>query len=933
MNKRISLFGLMLAFFAVSVIAQVTTDPSLPTADAPVTIYLDAAGTGLQGYTGNVYAHTGVTIGTNKWQHVIGSWGNNQTQPQLIRTGTDLYKLEITPSIRAFYNCTAAEDITEMCFVFRAAEGSPQTSPDIFIAVFEPSLNILLVSPAQSPYFVEPGENIAVVAEASFAQNVSLFVDNVLIVNQPGNSINQTITASANPDTKHWIKVVAYDGTGEMADSTYYYVRGDSYVEDLPAGVRDGINYQDAATATLVIHAPYKSSIYVVGDFNNWEVGPEFKLKRNKTDYNNIETRYWVTLNNLTPGTEYAFQYLIDEELRLADAYADKILDKWNDPYIPNTTYPNLKPYPGYVTEGIVSVLQTNQTPYTWQVTNFDAPENTDLVVYELLVRDFFAAQNYQTLTDTISYLKRLGVNAIELMPINEFEGNLSWGYNPSFYFAPDKYYGTKNALKTFVDACHANGIAVIMDIALNHSYGQNVMAQQYWDSQNNRPAANNLWFNQVCPHEPYCWGNDFNHQSIYTQQLVDRITEYWLTEYNMDGFRFDYTKGFTNSGSGGYYLDRINTIKRMADAIWDVKPGAYVILEHWCDNPEEKILADYGCMLWGNSNYNYNEATMGWHNSGGSDFSWISYKKRGWNDPHLVGYMESHDEERLMYKNVTWGNFSGDYNVKDTTIALERQAAAAAFFYTIPGPKMIWQFGERGFDYSINWPSGTENDRLTAKPPRWDYMDDYRRRYLYNVNAALIDLKLNHDVFRTTDFSLDLYNSTKSIVLNHSSMKAVVVGNFDVISKTHAPAWPSTGTWYEFFTQTTLDVTANNQAVALNPGEYRLYTSVYIPKPQYLNTDIHENSTESRKTNLVDIYPNPTTGEFTLLFNSTVNQKITIEVYDMIGNKIMETSRDASSIIPGGSNHHFTYTLNPGMYLVRTTTGEIQDVDKLIVE
>jgi len=931
MKQLTTLLFLVMAMFSLST-AQVTTDPAIPTADEAVTVYLDATGTGLQGYTGNVYAHTGITIGANPWQKVIGSWGNNQTQPQLTRTSTDHYKLEITPSIRAFYSAGTGDDITQMCFVFRAAEGSPQTSPDIFVDVFEVTLNVLLVSPSQTPYFVDAGESIQVIAEASNALSVSLFVDNQLIINQPGNSLNQTIVASNEPDTKHWIKVVAFDASNEVADSTYYYVRGDSYVEDLPAGVQDGINYIDATTATLVIHAPYKSSIYAIGDFNDWEVGPEFKLKRNKTDYNNIETRYWVTLENLTPGTEYAFQYLIDENLKLADAYADKLLDKWNDPYITSTTYPNLKPYPGYKTDGIVSVLQTNQTPYTWQVTNFNAPEPTDLVAYELLIRDFVDAHDFATLIDTISYFNKLGVNAIELMPVNEFEGNLSWGYNPSFYFAPDKYYGPKNTMKAFVDACHANGIAVIMDIALNHSYGQNVMAQQYWDSENNRPASNNLWFNAVCPHEPYCWGNDFNYQSIYTQQLVDRITQYWLTEYNIDGFRFDYTKGFTNSGSGGYYQDRINTIKHIADAMWEAKPGAYVILEHWCDNSEEKVLADYGCMLWGNSNYNYNEATMGWHNSGGSDFSWISYIKRGWNDPHVMGYMESHDEERLMYKNITWGNFSGDYSVKDTATALERQAAAAAFFYTIPGPKMIWQFGERGFDYSINWPSGEEGDRLTPKPPRWDYMDDYQRRYLYHVNAALIDLKKSYDVFRTTDFSLDLYNSTKSIVLNHSSMKVVVVGNFDVTVKTHQPLWPSAGLWYEYFTQTTLDVTGTTQQVALNPGEYRIYSSVYIPKPEYLNTGINEGDVQNQN-DLVTVYPNPSTGEFSILFNSTVNQEITVEVYDMIGNKLVETTRNGNSALPGESASNFTFNMNPGMYLIRTTSGDIQDIDKIIVQ
>ena len=72
-------------------------------------------------------------------------------------------------------------------------------------------------------------------------------------------------------------------------------------------------------------------------------------------------------------------------------------------------------------------------------------------MIYELLVRDFVAAHDWKTLQDTLSYLKRLGINAIEIMPFNEFEGNESWGYNPDFYFAPDKYYGTENALKALL--------------------------------------------------------------------------------------------------------------------------------------------------------------------------------------------------------------------------------------------------------------------------------------------------------------------------------------------------------------------------------------------------------------------------------------------------------------------------------------------------
>ncbi|NOZ04318.1 MAG: hypothetical protein GXO92_06915 [FCB group bacterium] len=101
-------------------------------------------------------------------------------------------------------------------------------------------------------------------------------------------------------------------------------------------------------------------------------------------------------------------------------------------------------------------------------------------MIYELLVRDFIDRHDYQTLIDTLDYLEKLGINAIELMPINEFEGNSSWGYNPSFYFAPDKYYGTRQDLKLFIDECHRRGIAVIMDIVLNHTYGQSPLVSGY---------------------------------------------------------------------------------------------------------------------------------------------------------------------------------------------------------------------------------------------------------------------------------------------------------------------------------------------------------------------------------------------------------------------------------------------------------------------
>lgn len=189
--------------------------------------------------------------------------------------------------------------------------------------------------------------------------------------------------------------------------------------------------------------------------------------------------------------------------------------------------------------------------------------------------------------------------------------------------------------------------------MVLNHAYGNNTMVLMYWDSENNHPAANNPWFNTVWPNQSYHWGYDFHHESQVTKDFIDRVNTYWMEEYKIDGFRFDFTKGFTNTPGDGWNYDqsRIDILKRMSDVIWNANSDAYVILEHLAVNTEEKKLADYGMMMWGNMNYNYNQATMGY--SDGSNFSRISYRSHGFTEPNLVGYMESHDEKRLMYKNI----------------------------------------------------------------------------------------------------------------------------------------------------------------------------------------------------------------------------------------------------------------------------------------
>ncbi len=924
MIKRLFVLAVFILIYNFINAQVIVVDPPFPVADEAVTVTFNATGTGLEGYTGDVYAHTGVTVNGQQWQHVIGSWGDNSVQPQLTNIGTDLYELQITPTIREFYGVSETDVISQLCFVFRSADGSQQTSPDIFYDVYQSqTLTVRITSPEERPLIAELLDTLHITWIAMLADSSFLYINNEQVFADTGSSFQYELVTTHYG--ANWIKAVATNETDMIADSFYFYVRRPLTIEERPDGVADGINYINDTTVILSLYAPEKKYVFAIGDFSDWTVTDDIYMKLTPDS-----SRYWVELTGLEPGRQYIFQYLIDGTIRVGDIYADQVSDPWNDKNISPSIYPDLPAYPEDKTTGIATVFRTGQQPYQWEVEDFDPPAETDLVAYELLVRDFIGTHDYNTLTDTLDYFVKLGINAIELMPVSEFEGNSSWGYNPNYYFAPDKYYGPKDTYKKFIDECHKRGIAVIMDMVLNHAYGTCPLVMMYWDSQNNRPAQNSPWFNSVCPHEPYCWGYDFNHKSKDTQNFVDSVNSYWLTEYKIDGFRFDFTKGFTNNNSGGSYdADRIAILKRMADKIWDVKPDAYVILEHFTDNSEEKVLANYGMMLWGNLNYNYNEATMGYNENGKSDFSWISYKKRGWNDPHVMGYMESHDEERLMFKNVSYGNSSGSYNIKDTATALERQALAANFFFTVPGPKMIWQFGERGYDYSINWPCGTDNCRLDPKPPSWNYLEDWRRRTLMYTWSSLIELKKDQDVFKTGNFDLFTNYATKRIRLSSSDMSVVILGNFDVVEGRIDPNFYFTGTWYDYWTGDSLVVSDVNEQILLAPGEYRLYTSKKLQTPDFVG--IAENIAEGAVSDLI-VYPNPATDEIHLALHLKNDAAISILIYDLQGKVVKELY---NSKISGGLKE-LTFNISglyQGLYFVAVKSEGQREVRKLMVQ
>ncbi|MDH7444206.1 alpha-amylase family glycosyl hydrolase [Aquimarina sp. 2201CG14-23] len=791
-----------------------------------------------------------------------GQWTNSDESQRFTDNMDGTYSFTFTPT--TFYGTTG---IGRIGFLAKADNGNDGQTGDNLVEVG--LFQISLTSPATETTVVNSGNDLTITATATVNSDFQLFVNGSTTAINTQNattsySYNYNVTTDAS------LELIATEtGTSNELSETFSVVVSPTVTEaPVPAGMKDGLNLDpnNPATATFVLYAPNKSFVHLKGNFNGNDWMRDNTYLMNK---DSAQDRFWITLTNLPNNSDILYQYEIDASISVADPYSTLILSESNDGGIDNITFPNLPAYPTGSTNHAVSYFKTGETEYVWQTTNFQRPEVTDLVIYELLIRDFDALHSFDAVKARLDYLQDLGINAIELMPVSEFDGNNSWGYNPSFHMALDKYYGTPTAFKQFIDECHARGIAVILDVVYNHATGQNPFYRMWNDCNgcyNGQATAENPIFNVSDPNTSFSFFNDIDHESTATENYVDRLNEYWLTEYNIDGFRFDFTKGFTNvSGDGGSFdQSRINILTRMNTAIEAVDPNAYVILEHFAPNTEETQLVNAGMLIWGNIHFSYNNATMGF---GGSNFEGVSYLSRGWTTPSLVGYMESHDEERLMYNNLQSGNAFGSYDIKDLSTALDRVEMAGAFYFTVPGPKLIWQFGELGYEFSINrCENGTINNdcRTNPKPIRWDYLNDTDRTDVYDLYAKLIKLKRNEKIFKTNDFTLETSVDTrKSIHLTDNSATGdeikyvTIIGNFRTTSLTIDPAFQETGTWYDLLSDTgaSINVTDVNALITLQPGEFKVYGN----EQRNLGTQ------DFIKGNSFNAYPNPAKTSFSI--------------------------------------------------------------------
>jgi glycosidase len=871
----------------------------------------------LAGFTGNVYVHTGVitnlSTAPNNWKYDT-PWLTNTPATTATAIGNNQWTFTYNGNLRTHFGITnPAEKIVKICILFRNATGTivqrNSNASDMYIPVdsITGNLQMRFVQPPTEPRYNPWPEPISaiigqtmpveVVTNASSAITLSLNGTQFAATTTNGTSLiaNPTILQACSNN----ISASANDGTSTVNQSINFFIGGGTATTaSLPAGMQDGINYLPGDTSvTLVLYAPNKNLVILNGSFNNWNTSCSESM--NKTPDG---LRWWKTLTGLTSGQLYTFQYVVNGGITTTDPYCELILDPSNDGYITTATYPNMPVYPAGQT-GIVGTFKTAQAPYNWTATSYVRPDKRNLTIYELLLRDFTPKHDWTSLIDSLNYFKELGINCIELMPVNEFDGNESWGYNPSFFFAPDKYYGPANDLKKFIDEAHKLNISVVLDAVLNQVTGNSPLAQLYWNSTLDQPDSTNPWLNPEAKH-PFNVFNDFNHESAVTKQHVARFIRHWMTNYKIDGFRWDLAKGFTqvNSGSdvglwGNYDASRVAIWKRYYDSMQAVSPGSYCILEFLGGDAEESELTNYGMMPWGKVTDEYKQNTMGYGTSNSIDRAY--YKNRtGYNQPGLISYAESHDEERIMYNCLQYGNSNTGYNTKNLNTALKRQEAMHACLLMIPGPKMIWQFGELGYDYSIftceDGITINVNDcKLSKKPIRWDYFAVPERKSIYTAISKmnkLRALKPNAFVNPTITTGTDLGSSLiKKIVLNHADLKVVTIANFDIVSQTSLTTFPANGKWYNYMGIDSISVSGGSKSLTLAPGEYKIYTSINFNKDTTTSGNVGINQLKANEMFAASLYPNPASKSTNVSIIATKFGECAIQLYDVTG-KLVKT-------------------------------------------
>ncbi|MGI6637902.1 MAG: alpha-amylase family glycosyl hydrolase [Desulfobulbus sp.] len=419
------------------------------------------------------------------------------------------------------------------------------------------------------------------------------------------------------------------------------------------------------------VWAPHAQQIFVMGDFNNWS--------KTKAPMTSEENGYWyLDITGAKPGQEYKF-LIKNGEMEME----------------------RIDPYARQVTNSVGNGVIYDHASFDWQGDEFTLPPHNELIIYEMHIGSFFADTegrpgDFDAVLRKFDHLIKLGVNAVQIMPIAEFAGDYSWGYNPAHIFAVESAYGGPDEFKRFVREAHKRGLAVILDVVYNH-FGPSDLDLWQFDGWQENDKGGIYFYNDHRSQTP--WGDtrpDYGRGEV--RQFIHDNALMWLEDYRVDGLRYDMTLYIRSvHGDGGEEIPEGWTLMQyINDTVRERFPGRILIAEDL--HNQNAVTADV------------EHGGAGFHSQWDAQFvhpiramviaaedahrsmeavrQAISFRYED-DAFHRVIYSESHDEVANGKARVPQ-----EINADDPTdwYAQKRSTLAAGLVFTAPGIPMLFQ-------------------------------------------------------------------------------------------------------------------------------------------------------------------------------------------------------------------------------------------------
>ena len=714
-----------------------------------------------------------------------------------------------------------------------------------------------------------------------------------------------------------YVRIVATMNTG---DSVIYESGGYSInVRQLPVYAKHGVTLPSQASndsTTFRIRVGNKNLVLLrIAPVGSDPATSSYFVMNRSTDSKN----WWINLK--LPAGNYEYIYEFEDGTQISDPWGKYIGEK-------GTRFST-------TSEGLTA------DNYVWKNNNFTRPDLNKLISYELHISEFAGGYfgkgagqgTYQDLIKLLPYFDSLGVNGLELMPINDYgsvgRSGFSWGYDINSHFALEPAFGTPRDFKMLVDSAHSHGIAIIIDAIFNHLTATSPLWRMQPEPEANPyfKSKTDMRYNE----DQLFFFEDLDHWNDETLEMVYASLKMWIDEYKVDGFRYDFTQGIgwnVNEPTKGI----LGWTNKIAE---DYQNSIYQIVEHLPESPA--LVANSG-------------ATSGWHDSfidklfaerlgqvPLSDFENLIIGLgafRGNDTPsepssyssriEAVNATVNHDETSLLFEMMKGVSYED---------ALKRDKLYSTFIFTSLGIPMLWQSMEFGAPRGF-----TSANKLNYRPVEWSYYNTTSGKEHFKYFSRLaFQRRKNPALFRGNLKILSRFEVEKAIAWGFedtvTNAKVMIVANLSPYSRTLANLnWLSTGTWYDVFIQAKLEIQNTNVASYSIPG----YTAhVYSNKSNQelgIITEVNRNNKIiPNKIKLHQNFPNPFNPKTNIEYELPSESEIKISVYDIYGRELQVLENGVKS---AGSYHlQFNGTdLSSGVYYCKLDAMNKSQTIKLVL-